>query len=177
MLTSFTLVGPLGLPWWVPLAGIPVIALAGAGLRRLALRKGARAVARAGRAAQPRAAAASWSASCSWPSCAQILRNWLLLHAVGVDASLLDAIAVLIAVVTLGQLPVGPSVGAASAVLILGHDGVAAVAAAGVLLTATGTIGGLGFAAWAGLDRLGAAWWGRPPAVLAAPAPTGRAAP
>jgi uncharacterized membrane protein YbhN (UPF0104 family) len=86
---------------------------------------------------------------------AQIFRNWMLLHAVGVDASLLDATAVLIAVVTLGQLPVGPSVGAASAVLILGRDGVAAAAAAGVLLTATGTLGGVCFAAWAGADRLG----------------------
>ena len=85
---------------------------------------------------------------------AQIFRNWLLLHAVGVDASLFDAIAVLIAVVTLGQLPVGPSVGAAAAVLILGSEGVAAAAAAGVLLTATGTVGGLCFLAWAGADRV-----------------------
>ena len=85
---------------------------------------------------------------------AQIFRNWLLLHAVGVDASFFDAIAVLIAVVTLGQLPVGPSVGAAAAVLILGGDGVAAAAAAGVLMTVTGTIGGLCFAAWAAGDRL-----------------------
>jgi uncharacterized membrane protein YbhN (UPF0104 family) len=84
----------------------------------------------------------------------QILRNWLLLHAVGVDASVFDAIAVLIAVVTLSQLPVGPSVGAAAAVLILGRDGVAAAAAAGVLMTVTGTVGGLCFAAWAGADRL-----------------------
>jgi uncharacterized membrane protein YbhN (UPF0104 family) len=85
---------------------------------------------------------------------AQIFRNWLLLHAVGVDASFFDAIAVLIAVVTLGQLPVGPSVGAAAAVLILGSHGVAAAAAAGVLMTVTGTLGGLCFAAWAGADRL-----------------------
>ena len=85
---------------------------------------------------------------------AQIFRNWLLLHAVGVDASFFDAIAVLIAVVTLGQLPVGPSVGAAAAVLILGSDGVAAAAAAGVLMTVTGTVGGLCFAAWAGADHL-----------------------
>jgi hypothetical protein len=84
----------------------------------------------------------------------QIVRNWLLLHAVGVDASLFDAVAVLIAVVTLGQLPVGPAVGAAAAVLILGGDGVAACAAAGVLMTATGTVGALGFAVWAGVDRL-----------------------
>ena len=87
-------------------------------------------------------------------SAAQIFRNWLLLHAVGVDASFFDAIAVLIAVVTLGQLPVGSSVGAAAAVLILGSQGVAAAAAAGVLLTATGTVGGLCFAAWAGADKL-----------------------
>jgi uncharacterized membrane protein YbhN (UPF0104 family) len=85
---------------------------------------------------------------------AQIFRIWLLLHAVGVDASFFDSIAVLIAVVTLGQLPVGPGVGAAAAVLILGRDGVAAAAAAGVLLTVTGTVGGLCFAAWAGADRL-----------------------
>ena len=60
----------------------------------------------------------------------------------------------LIAVVTLSQLPVGPSVGAAAAVLILGSDGVAAAAAAGVLMTVTGTIGGLCFAAWAAADHL-----------------------
>ncbi len=83
---------------------------------------------------------------------AQVARNWLLLNAVGVDASLFDAIAVLIAVVSLGQLPFGLSVGAAASVLILGPQGVAAAAAAGVLLTATGTVGGLSFAAWGALD-------------------------
>jgi hypothetical protein len=87
----------------------------------------------------------------------QIARNWLLLHAAGVDATVFDATAVLIAVVTLGQLPVGPAVGAAAAVLILGGDGVAGAAAAGVLMTATGTAGGLAFAVWAGLDRAFAA--------------------
>jgi hypothetical protein len=85
---------------------------------------------------------------------AQIFRNWLLLNAVGVNASFFDAIAVLIAVVTLSQLPVGPSVGAAAAVLILGREGLAAAAAAGVLMTVTGTVGGLAFAGWAGADRL-----------------------
>src|SRR5205823_11962333 len=39
-LTSFTLVGPLGLPWWLPLVCLVVIATASAGLRHLALRKG-----------------------------------------------------------------------------------------------------------------------------------------
>src|SRR5687768_370023 len=39
-LASFTLVGPLGLPWWLPVIGIAVIGTASAGLRRLALRKG-----------------------------------------------------------------------------------------------------------------------------------------
>jgi hypothetical protein len=85
---------------------------------------------------------------------AQIARNWLVLHAVGVDVSVFDATAVLIAQVTLAQLPLGPSTGAASTVLILGPHGVAAVAAAGVLLTATGTVGGGLFALWALFDRL-----------------------
>ena len=87
---------------------------------------------------------------------AQIFRNWMLLRAVGVDASIFDATAVLIAVSTLMQLPLGPGAGAAAAVLILGSNGVAEAAAAGVLMTVTGTLGGLCFAAWAGADTFGA---------------------
>jgi uncharacterized membrane protein YbhN (UPF0104 family) len=152
-LTSFTLVGPLGLPWWLPIIGIAVVATASAGMRHLALRKGRELW--SGLAVLRRLGEGSRVVGFVLVAVlAQIIRNWLLLHAVGVDASLFDAVAVLIAVVTLGQLPVGPSVGAAAAVLILGGDGVAAAAAAGLLLTVTGTIGGLCFAAWAGADRL-----------------------
>jgi uncharacterized membrane protein YbhN (UPF0104 family) len=155
-LTSFTLVGPLGLPWWLPLICLAVAATASAGLRHLALRKGRElwkglAIARSLRGGSRLIGFLLVAVF------AQIFRNWLLLHAVGVDASFFDAIAVLIAVVTLAQLPVGPSAGAAAAVLILGSDGVAAAAAAGVLMTVTGTFGGLCFAAWAGADRLWAA--------------------
>jgi uncharacterized membrane protein YbhN (UPF0104 family) len=155
--TSFTLIGPLGLPWWLPLVMLAVIAAASAGLRHLALRKGRElwkglAVLRSLRGGSRVVAFVLVAVF------AQIFRNWMLLHGVGVDASFFDAIAVLIALVTLSQLPVGPSVGAAAAVLILGSDGVAAAAAAGLLLTVTGTVGGLCFAAWAGADRL---WTGR----------------
>jgi uncharacterized membrane protein YbhN (UPF0104 family) len=152
-LASFTLVAPLGLPWWLPIVGLTVVGVASAGLRHLAVRKGRelwsglavlRSLSGGGRVVGFVLIAVF----------AQILRNWLLLHAVGVDASLFDATAVLIAVVTLGQLPVGPSVGAAAAVLILGSRGVAAAAAAGLLTTVTGTVGGLCFAAWAGGDQL-----------------------
>lgn len=154
-LSSFTLVGPLGLAWWAPVIGVAIIAIVSAGLRHLAVRKGRelwnglavlRSLRGGGRVIGFVLVAV----------CAQILRNWLLLQAVGVDASILDAIAVLIAVVTLSQLPVGPAAGAGAAVLILGSHGVAAAAAAGVLLTVTGTVGGLCFAAWAGVDHL---WW------------------
>jgi hypothetical protein len=85
---------------------------------------------------------------------AQIARNLLVIRALGVDASVFDAIAVLILQVSLTQLPIGPSVGAAATVLVLGHNGVAVVAAAGVLLTATGTAGGLVFLLWGASDRL-----------------------
>jgi hypothetical protein len=150
-LTSFTLVGPLGLPWWVPLLCLAAIAAASAALGAVA-RAGVRWL-RSGlavmRTLDGRAHLVGFVLVAVF---AQIARNWLLLHAVGVDASLFDAIAVLIAVVTLGQLPFGLSVGAAASVLILGPQGVAAAAAAGVLLTATGTVGGLAFAAWGGLD-------------------------
>ena len=152
-LASFTLVGPLGLPWWVPLICLAVIAAASAGLRQLALRKG-RQLWRGLAIVRSLPSGSRLIGFVLVAVFAQIFRNWLLLHAVGVNASFFDAIAVLIAVVTLAQLPVGPSVGAAAAVLILGSDGVAAAAAAGVLMTVTGTLGGLCFAGWAGADKL-----------------------
>jgi hypothetical protein len=152
-LTSFTLIGPLGLPWWLPVAIVLAAALISAGLRHLAVKAGRelwkglavlRSVHGGGRV----------FAFVFIAVLAQMARNWMLLRAVGVPASLWDAIAVLIAVVSLSQLPTGPSVGAASAVLILGSDGVGKAAAAGLLLTVTGTVGGFCFAAWAGADHL-----------------------
>jgi uncharacterized membrane protein YbhN (UPF0104 family) len=152
-LSSFTLIGPLGFPWWLPLICLAVMGTLSAGLRHLAQRKTRElwkglAVLRSLRGGSRVVGFVLVAVF------AQIFRNWIVLHAVGVDASFLDAIAVLIGLVTLAQLPVGPGVGAAAAVLILGRDGVAAAAAAGVLLTVTGTVGGLCFAGWAGADRL-----------------------
>jgi uncharacterized membrane protein YbhN (UPF0104 family) len=152
-LASFTLVGPLGLPWWLPIVCVAVIGTLSVGLRQLALRMG-RELWRGLAIVRSLSSGSRLIGFVLVAVFAQIFRNWLLLHAVGVDASFFDAIAVLIAVVTLAQLPVGPSVGAAAAVLILGSDGVAAAAAAGVLMTVTGTVGGLCFAGWAGADKL-----------------------
>ena len=150
-LTSFTLVGPLGLPWWVPLIAFAAVAAATVALRSVAA-AGARWL-RSGLAVMRTLdGRARLVGLVLIAVLAQVGRNWLLLRAVGVDASLFDAVAVLIAVVSLGQLPFGLSVGAAASVLILGPQGVAAAAAAGVLLTATGTVGGLSFAAWGALD-------------------------
>ncbi len=151
-LTSFTLLGPLGLPWWAPVL-CALVATAG--------------VVALGRLSQRRTTGI-WSGLAVLRTLdgrgrvfalvmvavfAQIARNWLALHAIGVDASVFDAIAVLIAMVTLSQLPIGPSVGAAAVVLILGANGVALTAAAGVLLSATGMAGTLCFGGWALADR------------------------
>jgi uncharacterized membrane protein YbhN (UPF0104 family) len=152
-LSSFTLIAPLGLPWWLPVIAVATMALVSAGLRHLALLKTHElwrglAVVRSLRGGGRLITLVLIAVF------AQIFRNWILLRAVGVHASFFDAIAVLIALVTLGQLPLGPGVGAAAAVLILGSNGVAAAAAAGVLMTVTGTLGGLSFATWAGADHL-----------------------
>jgi uncharacterized membrane protein YbhN (UPF0104 family) len=174
-LASFTLVAPLGLPWWLPIVGFAVVAGASAALRQLAVRQG-RKLWRGLAVLRSLSGGSRVVAFVLVAVFAQIFRNWMLLHAVGIDASILDAIAVLIALVTLGQLPVGPTVGAAAAVLILGSDGVAAAAAAGLLMTVTGTVGGLCFATWAGADRLWSAtahripvWRRRTPANRPAP--------
>jgi uncharacterized membrane protein YbhN (UPF0104 family) len=156
-LTSFTLIGPLGLPWWTPIVCLAAIGSVGLAFRSIAAAK-ARWL-RAGLSVlRSQRGSARLVGLVLIAVFAQIARNWLLLHAVGVDASVFDAIAVLIAVVSLGQLPFGLSVGAAAAVLILGPQGVAAATAAGVLLTATGTVGGLVFAAWAVLDLAAVRW-------------------
>src|SRR5919204_1884622 len=152
-LTSFTLVGPLGVPWWVPLLcfafGLSVIA----GLtqvardRRDGFWKGLAVM----RGLQGRS---SIIGLVVFAVCAQIARNWLVLQGIGVDSSILDATALLIGVAVIGLLPIGPSLGAAAAVVILGTNGVAATAAAGALLTATAALGALCFASWALFDRL-----------------------
>jgi uncharacterized membrane protein YbhN (UPF0104 family) len=150
---SFTLVGPLGLPWWTPLGAFAVAAGIGWWMRHLSHRPGRDFWAGLTVLRHPRGASLLTGALLVAILC-QVVRNWMLLRAVGVDASFWDGVAVLIAVATLAQLPTGPAAGAAAAVLILGSEGVAAAAAAGVLMTVTGTIGGLLFAAWSGGDRL-----------------------
>ncbi len=148
---SFTLIGPLGAPWWVPLIAVGLAATVMTGLRRLSTRKQlglwrGLAVMRSGRGRMIALVLLAIGA--------QVARNWLVLWGVGVYVSPFDAIALLITMFTLGQLPIGPSLGAAATVLILGSHGVASAAAAGVLLTATATIGSLSYAAWAGVDLL-----------------------
>jgi uncharacterized membrane protein YbhN (UPF0104 family) len=166
-LASFTLVGPLGLPWWLPLLLLAIAGLLVGGLGNLASRwrEGFWSGLAVLRSAHGRSGVVALVLVAVF---AQIARNWLMLEAVGVNASVLDATAVLIAMVTLSQLPVGPSVGAAAVVLILGVNGPALAAAAGVLLTATGTLGALAYAGWAGIDRL---WLLRPAARRRAIAP------
>jgi hypothetical protein len=150
-LTSFTLVGPLGLPWWLPLVCIAATLAIGASLRALSRQERTgfwRGVA-VMRTLEGRTRLVGLVLIAVF---AQIARNWLVLHALGINASVFDAIALLIGMVVISQLPVGPTVGAAAAVLILGTNGVAIAAAAGILLTATGTAGALGYMAWAVAD-------------------------
>jgi uncharacterized membrane protein YbhN (UPF0104 family) len=156
-LTAFTLVGPLGLAWWAPLAAFVAMVAVTVALRRLVRRRTAgwrRGLLVLG----DRPACIRMACFVTLAVCGQILRNWLMLQASGIHASIFDATAVLIAVAVLGVLPAGPSVGTAAAVLILGAQGVAGVSAAGVMLTATGTAGALAYAAWAYADRR----WRRP---------------
>jgi uncharacterized membrane protein YbhN (UPF0104 family) len=150
---SFTLVGPLGVPWWVPVVALAVaaIGIGGAGRfvrhRREGFWRGLDVL----RGLQSRNAIIALVA---FATAAQVARNVVVLEGLGVDISVFDAVALLIAAAAIGLLPVGPTLGAATAVLILGSNGVAVVAAAGALLTATGAAGALCFAAWAMLDRM-----------------------
>ena len=82
-------------------------------------------------------------------------RNWLMLHAVGIDASVFDAIAVAHRGRACSASYHRPDrrrgrSGRSSS----GRRASSAPQPRGLMLTATGTIGGVLFAAWAGLDRL-----------------------
>jgi uncharacterized membrane protein YbhN (UPF0104 family) len=164
---SFTLIAPLGVAWWVPVIAVGVVGAAVAALRRVCERR--RAGLWAGLAVVRNKGRSRMIAFVLLAVCAQIARNWLMLHAIGINVSVFDAMALLIAMFTLGQLPIGPSIGAAAAVLILGANGVAATAAAGVLLAVTGTVGSLCYAAWAVGDRMLAGRLSPDPDIVAPP--------
>ena len=89
-ITSFTLVVPLGLPWWLPVAALAVVVAVTIALRRLGrtrarwLHDGLAVM----RSLRGRTRLVGFVLVAVF---AQILRNWLVLHAVGFDASLFDA--------------------------------------------------------------------------------------
>jgi uncharacterized membrane protein YbhN (UPF0104 family) len=149
---SFTLIAPLGVPWWVPVIVVGVATGVVAALRRVSECR--RTGLWAGLAILRLQSRGRLITFALLAVCAQVARNWLMLRAIGVHVSIFDAMALLIVMFTVGQLPIGPSTGPAAAVLILGANGVAATAAAGVLLTITGIVGALSYAAWAITDRL-----------------------
>jgi uncharacterized membrane protein YbhN (UPF0104 family) len=152
-LLSFTLIAPAGLPWWAAVAFVAgaALAIAATGMFIRNRREGfwsGLAVLRRPKSRNMTIALVVFATG------AQVVRNLVVLRGLGVDVSWLDSIALLIAAAAIGLLPVGPTLGAATAVLILGSNGVAVVAAAGALLTATGAVGALLFAGWAIADRL-----------------------
>lgn len=149
---SFTLVAPLDIPLWVPALIIAAIAGLVTGLCRVSDRH--RTGLGAGLAVLRMRSRGRLITFALLAVCAQVLRNWLMLRAIGVHVSMFDSMALLIVMFTVGQLPIGPSTGPAAAVLILGAHGIAATAAAGVLVTLTGIVGSLAFAAWAIFDRV-----------------------
>lgn len=149
---SFTLVAPLGIAWWLPLIALAAGAGVVTGLSRLAHRKrhgfwNGLAVLRGLRHRNTIIALTIAAVGL------QVLRNWLILRGVGVDISVFDAMALLIATAALGLLPIGPGLGMTTTVLILGANGLAATAAAGAILTGTAVVAALIFAAWALADR------------------------
>jgi hypothetical protein len=150
---SFTLVAPLGWPWWsavlimVVTTTVLVVITLFLRERREGFWKGLEVM----RGLKGRNAVILLVMTATGM---QVVRNIVVLQGLGVDISVLDAIALLITAAVVGLLPVGPTLGAATAVLILGSDGPAVVAAGGALLTATGAVGALCFAGWALADRL-----------------------
>jgi hypothetical protein len=164
---SFTLIAPLGVAWWVPAIAVVLMAGVVIGLRRVS--ECHQTGLWAGLAIFRMKGRGRMIAFTLLAVCAQVARNWLMLRAIGVDVSIFAAMAWLIAMFTLGQLPIGPSIGPAAAVLILGAHGVAATAAAGVLVAVTGITGSVCYALWAITDQIVARRLGPAPELVVAP--------
>ena len=150
---SFTLVGPLDWPWWIPVVLLAVMVGVTLAVSRMGLGRRLRGWLSGLAVLRDRRARWRMAAVVLLAMIAQILRNFVVLRASGIDVSVLDATAVLIGVAILGILPLGPSTGAGATLLILGSHDLGAVAAAGLLLTATGALGALVYGSWALTDR------------------------
>ena len=168
---SFTLVGPLGMAWWAPLVFLAVALIGIVAVSRLARNR--RDGFWAGIAVMRGLGSRNTIiALVVFAVLAQVARNWIVFQGLGVDISVFDAMALLIAAAIFGLLPVGPTLGVATSVVILGANGVAVAAAAGALLTATGAVGALAFAVWALVDRLAQRRRPAPSVSLPVPAPS-----
>jgi uncharacterized membrane protein YbhN (UPF0104 family) len=156
-LMSVALAGRLGVPWWAPALAIVLAASALAVLPRVARRRtdgfwrGLEALGRRRERARLAACVAVIVAT-------DLARSLLLLHAVGLPASVFDAMALRIATGVAATLPIGVGSGAGAAVLLFGAGAVGRAAAAGVVLTATGLAADLCFGAWGVGDLV---WRGR----------------
>jgi uncharacterized membrane protein YbhN (UPF0104 family) len=150
---SFTLIAPLGMPWWVAVL-ILGVSIAVIGVITRIVRHRREGFWKGVEVMRSRRTRTTIILLVMFATGMQVVRNLVVLQGLGVDVSVLDSIALLIAAAAIGLLPVGPTLGAATAVLILGSNGPAVVAAAGALLTATGAVGAMCFAVWALVDRL-----------------------
>jgi hypothetical protein len=74
---------------------------------------------------------------------AQLARIYLLLHGMGMHANMMDAVAVLVGIGVLSQLPIGPGAHSGASMLVLAkHGGIAAAAALGMAITASEAVVG-----------------------------------
>ena len=161
---SVSLVGPLGAPWWTALV---VVAAAGGlffGLGRVARR--ADGPWRGLAALRPGHGRSRIGGSIAVIAACETIRHMLVLHALGLPAGPLNAMALLVGAGLMGMLPIGPGTSAGAAILIFGAAGVGPAAAAGVLLTATAIVADIGYALWGAGDML---WRSCPARLLRVP--------
>jgi uncharacterized membrane protein YbhN (UPF0104 family) len=145
---AFSLSGPLHTPWWTAPAILCLAVTVLLVLVRASRRWRGLAALRDGRARWRMLAMVVIVAAC------ETARNLVLLRAVGLPATPLDAMALLVGAGIVGVLPMGPGSTAGAAMLMFGAAGVGPAAAAGLLLTATGFAADLAYAGWGLTDML-----------------------
>jgi hypothetical protein len=157
-------VGAAGLPWWMPVAaGAAVLTLIG-GLwtarRRLTHKATARGLNVLTSARHRKRMLLMIGAAVAL----QVLRTFILLHAVGLHPAFWQVAMTFCATGVLGILPLGPATSSGATFAVFGASSATAAASAGVIMTAMAFATALIYASWGAsviIRRLGRQQWER----------------
>jgi hypothetical protein len=141
-------VGAAGLPWWLPVAGAAAVLILIGGLWMARRHLSARATAQGLNVLVSARHRKRMLIMISTAVGLQVLRTFLLLHAVGLHPAFWQVAMTFCATGVLGLLPLGPATSSGATFAVFGATSATAAASAGVIMTAMAFATALVYAFW-----------------------------